>query len=137
MPPLPLSRGSKGSLAGVATQRKINQQRAGSEHVGHLHADGRGLRGIVPNMSVPSEHLQPGVGINRSLLADSWVALNRWWTSVDCEAMCICNVTFLLFLLPWPFFSLKNQVSVRIISSVVLGDVTSRQPSSIRLKSHN
>ena len=37
------------------------------------------LRGMASGMAsaLPSEHLQPGVGLNRTLLADSWVAANN------------------------------------------------------------
>ena len=71
-PPLPQSRGSKGTLASIAAKRKKDQLR--SEAARSLQADGRGLRGTIS--SLPSEHLQPGVGVNRSLLADSWAAAN-------------------------------------------------------------
>ena len=79
-PPLPRGlenvRGSKTALAAVAAKRRRDKQRRDAAQ--SLQADGMALRGMAPGLSstLPSEHLQPGVGLNRTLLADAWVAAN-------------------------------------------------------------
>jgi hypothetical protein len=71
------SGGGKGSLAKVGAQRRrqqvaaLQQQR---EHDEGLNLATTALRGWSGVTSLPSHHLQPGVGIARSRLQDGWAA---------------------------------------------------------------